>query len=256
MSRVTSAPLAGKTLAAHGADVLSITSPNLPDLPTMDRDLGRGKRTVHIDINNSDEKRRLRSLLRDADVFIQGFRPGSLSSKGLTTKDVASDSVNGIVVANMSAYGPDGPWNFQRGFDSLLQTCSGMNVSEACHFGHGEPAWPTPCQALDHAGGYFLTASIMVALYKQMIDGGSYEVDVSLAGVIKYLRSLRQYPGDSGFQCVDYQSQAEVPDEFMENRESGFGLLMAVKHSASVEGVAVGWDIMPKPLGSDELKWL
>jgi crotonobetainyl-CoA:carnitine CoA-transferase CaiB-like acyl-CoA transferase len=256
MSRVIAAPLAGKTLAAHGADVLWLTSPNLPDLPTMDRDLGRGKRTAHIDINNSDQKRRLISLLRDADVFIQGFRPGSLSSKGLTAKDIASNNVNGIVVANMSAYGPDGPWKCQRGFDSLLQTCSGMNVSEARHFGQGEPARPTPCQALDHAGGYFLAAGIMAALYKQMTDGGSYEVDVSLAGVMKYLRSLGQYPGDLGFQCADYQSQAEVPDEFMENRQSGFGLLRAVKHSASVEGVTVGWDVMPKPLGSDELKWL
>lgn len=256
MSRVIAAPLAGKTLAAHGADVLWITSPQLPDLPTMDRDFGRGKRTAHVDINDVDQRRDLIARLREADVFIQGFRPGSLASKGLSVQDISYNSINGIVVANMSAYGPDGPWSNRRGFDSLVQTCSGMNVSEARHFGAGEPARPTPCQALDHAGGYFLAAGIMAALYKQATEGGSYQVDVSLAGVMKYLRSLGQYPGREGFQCSDYQSPADVPDEFMETRKSGFGRLRAVRHSASIEGVAVGWDIMPNPLGSDDLQWL
>lgn len=131
-----------------------------------------------------------------------------------------------------------------------------MNVSEAEHFGAGEPARPTPCQALDHAGGYFLAAGVMAALYRQPTEGGSYQVDVSLAGVMKYLRSLGQYNGRSGFDCRDYESSTEVPKEFMESRKSGFGVLKAVKHSASIEGVDVGWDIMPKPLGSDESRWL
>lgn len=256
MSRVIAAPLAGKTLAAHGADVMWITSPNLPDLPTMDRDFARGKRSVHLDINDSNDKEQLLSLAAETDVFIQGFRPSSLASKGLAPGTLAAKSRNGIICANMSAYGPDGPWSNKRGFDSLVQTCSGMNVSEAEHFDQGEPARPTPCQALDHAGGYFLAAGIMAALYKRATVGGSYQVDVSLAGVMKYLRSLGQYPGDSGFQCRDVDSPAEVADEFMESKKSGFGLMKSVKHSASIDGVAVGWDVMPKPLGSDQPHWI
>jgi crotonobetainyl-CoA:carnitine CoA-transferase CaiB-like acyl-CoA transferase len=84
----------------------------------------------------------------------------------------------------MSAYGPSGPWNSNRGFESLIQTCSGMNVSEAEHFGAGKAAHPSPCQALNHAGGYLLAAEIMPALYKQATEGGSWEVDVSLAEVM------------------------------------------------------------------------
>ncbi|THC97660.1 hypothetical protein EYZ11_002886 [Aspergillus tanneri] len=71
-----------------------------------------------------------------------------------------------------------------------VQTCSGMNVSEAEHFGAGDAAQPTPCQAPDHVRGYFLAAGIMAALYKQATEGGSWRVDVPLAGVMKYLRSL------------------------------------------------------------------
>lgn len=157
----------------------------------------------------------------------------------------------------MSAYGADGPWKDRRGFDSLVQTCSGMNVSEAEHYGQGEPARPMPCQALDHAGGYFLAAGILTALYRQATEGGSYQVDVSLAGVMKYLRSLGQYPGDTGFQFQEgFKAQQDVPEEYLEERMSGFGVLKSVRHSASIEGVAIGWDIMPKPLGSDKAEWL
>lgn len=254
LSRVIAAPLAGKTLAAHGADVLWVTSPNLPDLPTMDRDFARGKRTIHLDLNNKAAQEQLRKLIKDADVFIQGYRPGSLASKGFSPEEVATLSP-GIVYGTMSAYGPDGPWSQNRGFDSLVQTCSGMNVSEAEHFGAGEPSMPTPCQALDHAAGYFLAAGINAALYKRAVGGGSYEVNVSLAGTMKYLWSLGQYPGKEGFQCRDYTIPEDV-EEYLETKMSGFGELKAVRHSAAVKGAMPGWDIMPKPLGSDKAEWL
>jgi hypothetical protein len=257
MSRVIAAPVAGKTLAVHGADILWVTSPNLPDLPVIDRDLARGKRTIQLDINNSRDKEILLSLAKDADVFIQGFRPGALAAKGISSSEMAKLNPNGMVIANMSAYGSSGPWSGRRGFDSLVQTCSGMNISEAQHFGDPNvAARPTPCQALDHAGGYFLAAGISAALCRRATEGGSYEVEVSLAGVMKYLRSLGQYEGDSGFQSENFEKQEDVPGEILETMESGFGMLTAVTHSARIEGVGVGWDRMPKLLGSDEAKWL
>lgn len=257
LSRVIAAPLAGKTLAVHGADVLWVTSPNLPDLPAIDREFGRGKRTIQLDLTSEVDRDNLSTLLDDAHVFIQGFRPGSLASRGLSPEELAkrSDGRN-IICANMSAYGPHGPWATKRGFDSLMQTCSGMNVSEAEHFGAGEAARPTPCQVLDHASGYFLSAGILAALHKQVTEGGSWEVNVSLAGVMKYLRSLGQLEGRTGFAVKDYTCTADVPSEYLEKRSTGFGDLVAVRHSAAISGINVGWDIMPKPLGSDEKKWL
>lgn len=251
LSRVIAAPVAGKTLAAHGADVLWVTSPNLPDLPNLDRELGRGKRTVQLDLNNDADRDTLRQLAREADVFIQGYRPGSLASKGFSATDIAAINP-GIIYGNMSAYGPDGPWSNRRGFDSIVQTCSGMNVSEAEHFGAGEPARPTPCQALDHASGYLLATGIIAALYQRIEQGGSFEVHVSLAGTMKYLRSLGQ---EAHFEYEDI-TRAEQVNEFMETRDSAFGYCRFVKHSAQIEGLTVDWDKMPKPLGSDEAVWL
>ncbi|KAK7414925.1 hypothetical protein QQX98_006250 [Neonectria punicea] len=255
MSRVIAAPLCGKTLAVHGADVIWVTSPNLPDLPTLDRDLGRGKRTVHLDIHNPTDKGRLLELIKTCDVFIQGFRPGSLASYGLSPEELIKINPN-IIIANMSAFGPQGPWSGRRGYDSLVQTCSGMNVSEAEHAGKGETARHTPCQALDHAGGYMLATGVIAALYRRAMQGGSWRVDVSLAGVMKYLRSLGQYSGSTGFDCVDFERPEDVPREYVEARPTGFGVLEAIRHSARIAGCEVGWDIMPKPLGSDSPEWL
>ncbi|OCT50386.1 CAIB/BAIF family enzyme [Cladophialophora carrionii] len=260
LSRVIAAPVAGRTLAAHGADVLWITSPNLPDLPSIDRDTGRGKRTAQLDLNQAKDLEKMVELIDDADVFLQGYRPDSLAARGLSPPQLAArrkqDGKNGIICANLSAYGPTGPWRERRGFDSLVQTCSGMNVSEAEHFGQTDPpAKPMPCQALDHASGYFLAAGILAALYRQIREGGSWQVDVSLAGTMKYLRSLGQYEGLSGFQW-DADSMEGVPEEYLEPRLSDFGTLKAARHAAAIEGINVGWDIMPRPLGSDDPSWL
>jgi hypothetical protein len=255
LSRVIAAPVAGKTLAAHGADVLWVTSPNLPDLPNVDRDVSRGKRTIQLDLKTAHGKRHLVDLIRDADVFIQGYRPGSLLALGFSPEELVAINPH-IIIANLSAYGPSSPWTANRGFDSLVQTCSGMNVSEAQHFNEGQAARPLPCQALDHASGYFLATAIITALYRQATqEGGAYITNVSLAGTMKYLRSMGQYPEESGFDCEDVKT-SEYLSDFMETRQCGYGELIAVKHAAKIEGVDVGWEIMPKELGSDEAKWL
>ncbi|KAF2465774.1 CoA-transferase family III [Lindgomyces ingoldianus] len=250
MSRVIAAPVAGKTLAAHGAEVIWVTSPTLPDLPDLDRDLGRGKRTVLLDIKRSDDKSKLLELIRTADVFIQGYRPGSLAKQGFSSEDLIRTNPN-LIIASLSAYGPDGPWSENRGFDSLVQTCSGINVADAERYGADEVVRTLPCQAFDHGAGYLLAAGIMAALYKGRIEGGAYEVEVSLAGIMKYLRSLGQYPDKSGYGRQNFEGPKEV-ERYLETRMTGFGELKAVKHSASIEGLKTGWDIMPKPLGSDE----
>ena len=256
LSRVIATPVAGKTLAAHGADVIWITSPNLPDLPDLDRDLARGKRSVHLDLNRAKDKVKLLELAKDADVFIQGFRPGSLAAKGFGRDELRKVNPR-LVYANMSAFGTEGPWAARRGYDSILQTVSGMDVSEAEHFGKGEATRSTPCQTLDHGAGYLVATGVMAAVYKTATEGGAWDVDVSLSGVMQYLRSLGQLEGRTGFDGErDYERNADVPEEWIAERESGFGLLRAVAHSAEIEGVTIEWDRMPVPLGSDEAEWL
>jgi crotonobetainyl-CoA:carnitine CoA-transferase CaiB-like acyl-CoA transferase len=253
-SRVIAAPVAGRTLSAYGADVLWVTSPNLPDLPLLDIDLSRGKRSIQLDLNQTPDKERCLALVKEANIIIQSYRPNSFANLGLSPQALIKENPN-LIIANLSAYGPTGPWSDKRGFDSMIQTCTGLNTAEANNFGNGSPARVLPCQALDHASGYFLSTGILAALYTQLTEGGgAYQVDVSLAGTEKYLRSLGQYEGRSGFECDDIVEQGDV-EEFCETRECAFGELKALRHSASIEEVDVGWDFMPERLGSGEAIW-
>lgn len=267
LTRVIAGPVAGRTLAAHGADVVWVTSPGLEDQPALDRDMGRGKRTVRLDLDKAADFARLENLLADADVFLQSYRPGSLARRGLSPEKLAAmksqsqknqSKKTGIITASLSAYGPSGPWSQRRGFDSLVQTCSGLNVSEAQHAGQGEVARPLPCQALDHASGYFLAAGIAAAVYRQATEGGSWDVSVSLAGTGRFLKGLGQFEGDVGFRegVGMPKCQEDVDAAWLEERECGFGVIRGLKHSAQVEGVEVGCNIMPKPLGEDRVEWL
>jgi len=118
LNRVVTAPVAGKILAAHRVDILWITSPSHPDLPELGRDLARGKRTAQLDLLTQEGREKSMELAKDADVFIQGYRPGSLAAKDFSPSGFARINPS-IVYANVSAYGPSGPWSRNRGFDSM-----------------------------------------------------------------------------------------------------------------------------------------
>ncbi|EIW81119.1 CoA-transferase family III [Coniophora puteana RWD-64-598 SS2] len=197
LCRVLAGPAAGRALAAFGADVLLVTSPSLPDLPLLDIETSRGKRTTQLDLTSPSGVDTLRSLAKDADVFLQAYRPGGVDEKGFSPSELA-EARPGIVCANLRAFGWDGPWKDRRGFDSLVQTTTGINHAEAeaysaftgTTYNGKPPPKPLPMQALDHVAGYFLAFGINAALCKTITEGGSWEVRVSLAAIGQWIRSL------------------------------------------------------------------
>jgi crotonobetainyl-CoA:carnitine CoA-transferase CaiB-like acyl-CoA transferase len=82
LSRVIAGPVAGRTLAAHGADVLLISGPDLPAIPWLAIDTGRGKLTGFVELKSEQGRDRLRDLLASADIFSQGYRPHSIAGCG------------------------------------------------------------------------------------------------------------------------------------------------------------------------------
>jgi crotonobetainyl-CoA:carnitine CoA-transferase CaiB-like acyl-CoA transferase len=83
-------------------------------LPLFDADTSRGKRTSQLDLNLPSDRSTLATLIKDADVFLQAYRPGSLGAKGFRVQDVVNTKP-GIVYANLKAYGWEGPWKDRRG---------------------------------------------------------------------------------------------------------------------------------------------
>ncbi len=248
LTRVIAGPVCGRTLAAHGADVMNISAPHLPSFGT--EDLNRGKRAAQIDLREADGRAVLAGLTRTADVFVQGYRPGAIAGHGFSPEAVAALRP-GIVHASLSAFGAAGPWSGRRGFDSLVQTVSGFNVAEAEAAGQSAPR-PLPVQALDHATGYLLALGVMAALHRRATEGGSWKVEVSLARTGHWLRGLGRVAG--GFGVVD-QTAASVAD-LLETTPSGFGEMRAVRHAAVLSETPAWWERPSVPLGTDAPMWV
>jgi crotonobetainyl-CoA:carnitine CoA-transferase CaiB-like acyl-CoA transferase len=248
LTRIIAGPVSGRALAAHGAEVMLVTGPHLPSIPTLVVDTGRGKRSAALDLREEEGREALRGLIRGADLFIQGYRPGALAARGSGPEEVAALRP-GIVCVSLSAYGQLGPWSGRRGFDSLVQTASGFNAAEAEAAGlPGQPK-PLPCQALDHAAGYLMALGALAALMRRAEEGGSWHVQVSLARTGLWLRGL-------GRVADGFAAQARGPEiGLMEETVTPFGRMCAVRHAAILSETPARWCRPAVPLGTDLARW-
>lgn len=245
LTRVLAGPVCGRTLAAYGADVMLINSPDLPNMAAI-ADTSRGKRSALIDLTTPEGCDKLRQLAAGAHLFIQGYRPGGLGQFGFSPADVARVRP-GIVYVSLSAYGPKGPWAGRRGFDSLVQTAMGFNLAEG-QAARSDLPRPMPVQILDFASGFLMAYGAQAALTRQLAEGGSWHVQVSLAQTANWLRSLGRiddnfHPRDAGLtdHCASYAS--------------GFGRLEAMPHAAHLSRTPARWKRASNPPGSDAPVW-
>ncbi len=249
LSRVIAGPVAGRTLAVHGADVLLISGPDLPAIPWLTIDTGRGKLTSFVDLKSEQGRGSLRDLLAGADIFSQGYRPQALAALGFSPQDAARISP-GIVYVSLSAYGHAGPWAERRGFDSLVQTATGFNHAEGQAAGVDGPK-ELPAQMLDHATGYLMAFGAVMAKARQSREGGSWHVRVSLARTGQWLWNLGRVA--DGFKTEDLKGETVQP--FIEEVPSGFGPLRSVRHSAVLSKTPAFWARPAMPLGSHPAEW-
>jgi hypothetical protein len=229
--------------------VLLISGPDLPAIPWLTIDTGRGKLTSFVELKSEQGRGVLRDLLAQADIFSQGYRPQALAGLGFSPQDAARISP-GIVYVSLSAYGHAGPWAERRGFDSLVQTSTGFNHAEGQAAGMEGPK-ELPAQMLDHATGYLMAFGAMMAKARQSREGGSWHVRVSLAGTGRWLWNLGRVA--EGFRTEDLPGEAV--NGFLEDVPSGFGALHAVSHSAALSKTPAFWARPAMPLGGHPPQW-
>jgi len=253
LTRVLAGPVAGRAFAAHGADVMMVTAPHLPSIHPAVIDTGRGKLSSRIDLRTEGGRARLADLARQADVFMEAYRPGGLARFGFAPEDLAALNP-GIVAVRLSAYGHAGPWAEKRGFDSLVQGATGINVAEgeaAAELGLGAGPRPLPAQALDHAAGYLMAFGAMAALKRRAEQGGSWLVRVSLAQTGRFLRGLGRL--SEGLAAPDL-SAGQV-DAISSTIDSGFGRLHAVDYPVEMSLTPPRFDRPSVPLGAHDPVW-
>jgi crotonobetainyl-CoA:carnitine CoA-transferase CaiB-like acyl-CoA transferase len=242
LTRVLAGPTCAKTLAEHGADVLKITAAHLPDSGAIEFDTGIGKLAAHLDLRTTEGAATLRRLLGGADVFSQSYRPGALAARGFSPEEAAKLRP-GIVCVSLNAWGQTGPWKDRRGFDSIVQTVSGMAYAS------GDASKPKllPCSAIDYVSGYLMAYGAMVALARRAREGGSWLVRVALARTGKWIVDRGTVDADAPL--------AEEPAGLTMETESPAGRIGHLKPVLQMSETPGRWTRPPVPLGHHRPEW-
>jgi crotonobetainyl-CoA:carnitine CoA-transferase CaiB-like acyl-CoA transferase len=178
LTRVLAGPVATRTLALVGCDVLRVDPPGLDEIAAQHVDTGIGKRTSVLDARSAE----FAALLEGADVVVTGYRPGAVEGLGLDPATLHARRPD-LVVVRLDAWGWTGPWAGRRGFDSIVQ--AGCGIADLCGTDGDRPG-ALPAQALDHATGYLAAASALLGLAERAERGGSVR-ELALARTAEWL---------------------------------------------------------------------
>ena len=254
LTRVIAGPTCARTLAEHGADVLKVAARHLPSLGRQEYDTGHGKLSTYLDLREEKDKDILRGLVREADVFAQGYRPGTIANRGFSPEALARLRP-GIVAVSLSAFGHVGPWAARRGFDTVIQTVSGITHRQGELFPGAAPGPQFyPVSAIDFLTGYLMAFGTMVALGRRAREGGSWLVRISLAQVGRWLVGRGQVP-EAALANVPKDFAPEEIARWSMVSHTPVGRLQHLAPSLRMSETPPRWARTMVPLGHSEPVW-
>lgn len=246
LTRILAGPIAARTLAENGADVLMVAAEGVPQIAEHVMDTSHGKRSCYLDLKTADGAARLKALVRDADVFSQGYRPGVLAALGFAPETLA-EIRPGIICCSISCYGADGPFSHRGGWEQVAQTMTGI-----CQEGSPERPKLLPAAACDYTTGYLGAYGILLALARRAKEGGSYHVRVSLcqSGMFVYRQGKTEaVDPDIGL------SDAEL-DTMRITSHPAYGPLRHLGPILQMSETQPHWTRPSPVLGGDKPEWL
>jgi crotonobetainyl-CoA:carnitine CoA-transferase CaiB-like acyl-CoA transferase len=187
-SAILSGPLATMILADQGAEVVKVEPPGIGDLlrlsPFARGGLGaffangnRGKRAITLDLRQARGRELLLSLVRDADVFVQNFRPGAVERLGIAEADLRRVAPD-LVYVSISGFGESGPYANRRVYDPVIQALTGsIAIQQHPDSGDHDLVRHVIC---DKASAYTAAQAISAALFARERGAGGQHVRIAM----------------------------------------------------------------------------
>ncbi len=188
VSEVISGPLAAMILADQGADVIKVEPPRFGEesrqlatyragMAALYANCNHGKRSIGINLKDEDGLALLYDLVRDADVFVQNWRPGAAERLKVGEEDLRRINPD-IIYASITGYGDDGPYADRRGYDPIFQSLTGFVAAQL------NPEMPMPDlvrnAVVDKATSYSVAQGITAALFARERGSGGQHVRVAM----------------------------------------------------------------------------
>lgn len=251
LTRIIAGPTCGEALTEHGANDLMVTAEQLPQVPAFVRDSSHGKRSTFLDYTQADDKATLTKLARQADIFLEGYRPGAMAKHGFGVDDL-KQLRPGIVYVSVNCHGTGGPYADRAGWDQVAQANTGIAYVQ----GQAEGTHPKliPVFLSDFLTGYLAAFGAMLALKRRAVEGGSYRVNVSLDQ--SCMLALRQ-----GLRTDDYMaspdgiSTAKYDQYAVYDHTAAYGDLKTLGPVIKMSETPCCWHGTTPALGSARAEW-
>ena len=286
LSRVIAAPTIAKLAALFGATVIRISCSTNPDMGPLLVEGNLGKRDVTLDLKSEPGKEVLRSLIKDCDVFLDGYRPGAMERLGFgpdAVRTIAEASGKGIVYVRENCYGWKGPWAHRSGWQQISDCVTGVSYLQGQFLGLDEPVVPLIPNS-DYQTGIIGLVGIMAALLQREKQGGSYLLSVALNYYNTFLLSLGQQTQEVQAMLKEQHKDLKLRHFDDMTRLVGKTVMSLYKHAprlfrpeyfqqikarlgedgetlrfvgpvANFEKTTLCYDIGPSFLGEDEPRW-
>lgn len=248
-THVIGGPVTARTLAEFGAEVLHLSKPNYPDHLNWRLENDNGKRAAYCDLDDEADMRRFFELLQKADVFTCSYL--NLDQRGISPRRLAT-SKPGIIAHELRCFDFEGEWANFRGFDMMAVTVSGYVDAEGAI---DAPLMPLQVIFADYLAAYAGAAGIAAALHRRAIEGGSYQVRVSLTRMCMWAQEIGLLDGsalDGALPFADIVKETNLP---VAKIDSPFGEITYLPSLIDMPDIKPGFFRGPQPLGSSLLQW-
>lgn len=196
-TRVIAGPAIGRGLAELGASVMRVTASHLPDFSGLQADLNWGKWNCDLDLRKAENRDKLKALVLEADVVINGYRPGVFHKYGFDAEQVfelIKNRERGILYVRENCFGWDGPLSHRSGWQPISDAHTGIATGFARAMGNDEAVIPVFPNS-DYCTGIAGTCAVLEALMERASNGGSYLIDTSLNYYNQWLATVvGEYP--------------------------------------------------------------
>lgn len=235
-------PTCTRQLADMGADVICVGNPRRSDLGGSDSlNLKRNKRSVLLDLTESQGREAFLRLAERADVVVENYRPAVKDRLGIGY-EVLSERNPRLVYASLSGFGQEGPYADRPGVDQIAQGLSGlMSVTGP----PGSGPWRVGIAISDTAAGTFLTQGVLAALLARERTGRGQWVHTSL---------LEAAVNFMDFQAVRWLTDGEVPSQVGNHHPTIVPMGMFATSDGHVNVAPLArWEEFAAALGAPEL---
>ena len=251
LCRILAGPTCGISLGEHGANVLMVTAPQLPQVPGFVRDVSHGKRSCYLDYTIPEQAAKIHELAQSADIFVQGYRPASMAKHGFGLEELVKERP-GLIYVSIDCYGPGGVYSDRAGWDQCAQALTGMAVLQGQAEGAGQPKL-TPCYTCDFLTGFMGAYGAMLALAMRAKEGGSYHIHVSLCQSAMLL--LREGLVDDFSQAPGKLTQEEFDRYAVYDNGTIYGDLKTLGPVIRMSETNPRWAGTTPELGSSRPEW-